>query len=98
MIQSLPSGSNQTASNHLTTDSHRSRALFAPMSLERGAKTSDQRPSGEGLRKKANCALLQRSGTSDLVGEGGDEYERHAMTLGANHRQELQPAHARHLQ
>ena len=68
------------------------------MSVERDAKAIDQSRSGEGLGQEANCPRLQRSGTSSLVGEGRDEYERHAITLGAHHRQELQSAHARHLQ
>jgi hypothetical protein len=67
------------------------------MSLERDDKAIDQSRSGEGLGQEANRPRLQGSGTSGLVGEGGDEYERHAVTLGAHFRQELQSAHARHL-
>ena len=37
---------------------HWSRVLFAPMSLERGAKAIDQSRSGEGLGQEANCARL----------------------------------------
>jgi hypothetical protein len=75
-----------------------SRVLFAPTHLESDAEAIDQSRSGEGLRQEANCSRLQGSGTGGLVGEGGDEYERRAITLGANHRQEFQSAHARHLQ
>jgi hypothetical protein len=71
---------------------------FAPILLERDAKATDQIRSGEGLGQEASCPRLQRSGASSVVGEGRDEYERRAMTLGAHHRQELQSAHARHLQ
>ena len=74
-----------------------SHVLFAPMSLEGDAKAIDQSRSGEGLGQETNRPLLQRSGTSGLVGEGGDEYERHAITLCPHHRQELQSGHARHL-
>jgi len=64
--------------------------------LEREAKAIDQSRSAVGLGQETNCSPLQSSGASGLVGEGGDEYERHGVTLGARHRQELQSAHARH--
>ena len=67
------------------------------MSLERDDNAIDQSRSGEGLGQEANRSRLKGSGSSGLVGEGGDEYERRAVTLGAHHRQELQSAHARHL-
>jgi hypothetical protein len=72
--------------------------LFAPTPFESDAQVIDQSRSGEGLRQEANGSRLQGSGTGGLVGEGGDEYERRAITLGAHHRQEFQSAHARHLQ
>jgi hypothetical protein len=62
-----------------------SRVLFPPTPLESDAQVIDQCRSGEGLRKKANCSRPQGSGTGGLVGEGGDEYERRAITLGAHH-------------
>jgi hypothetical protein len=74
------------------------RVLFAPTPLESDAQAIDQSRSSEGLGQEANCSRLQGSGTGGLVGEGGDEYERRAITLGAHHRQEFQSAHARHLQ
>jgi hypothetical protein len=73
------------------------RVLFAPTPLESDAEAIDQSRSGEGLRQEANCSRLQGSGTGGLVGEGGDEYERHAITLCPHHRQKFQSAHARHL-
>jgi hypothetical protein len=74
-----------------------SRVVFAPTPLESDTEAIDQSRSGERLRQEANCSRLHGSGTCGLVGEGGDEYERRAITLGAHHRQELQSAHARHL-
>ena len=82
-------------------DTGLSSRLTCPLradAFERNAEAIDQSRSGEGLGQEANCPLPQRSGTSGLIGEGGDEYKRHAITLGAHHRQELQSAHAWHLQ
>jgi hypothetical protein len=76
---------------------HRSRVRFAPMSVERGAKAIDQSRSGEGFGQEASCSRLQRSGAVHLIRKGRDENERHAITLGAHHRLQLQAAHTWHL-
>lgn len=68
------------------------------MALERCAEAIDQSRSSEGLGQEANCSGLQRSGTTGLVGEGRDEYDRRAIALRAHHRQELPSAHAGHMQ
>ena len=67
------------------------------MSLQGSAEAVDQGGSGEGLGQEANCSGPQRSGADALIREGRDENERHTITLGAHHREQLQAAHNRHL-
>ena len=59
------------------------------MSLERDANAIDQCRSREGFGQEANRARLQGPGTNGLIGEGGNEYERHAVTLGAAYSTDL---------
>ena len=63
-----------------------SRVGSPAMSLQGGAEAFDQGGGGERLGQEANCSGLQRSGADALIGEGRDENERHAITLGAHMR------------
>jgi hypothetical protein len=66
-------------------------------SLEGSVEVSDQCWSVEGLGQKASCPAFQRLLAHVLVGEGGDENERHAGPLGSQEALQLDTVHHRHL-
>ena len=73
--------------------SHVSAVLLLQGSLE----TLDKAVPVEGLGQVTNRPGPKRLGTNPLIGEGREENERHAVTLGQQVGLQLDAAHARHL-
>jgi len=74
-----------------------SLAGSAAVSIHCGFDAADQDRSGEGFGQEANSSGSQRPGTDALLGEGCNEDERHGVTPRTHMRQQVQTAHAGHL-
>jgi hypothetical protein len=67
------------------------------MLLQGNLDTLDEAVPVEGLSQVANCSGPKRLRTNVLIGERGEENERHAVTLGKQVGLQLDAAHAGHL-
>jgi hypothetical protein len=74
-----------------------SNARSFAVSLESGVEAFDQSFSIEGLGQETGRPRLRSSRASALDGEGRDENERHAVSLGQQVGLQLDTAHCRHL-
>jgi hypothetical protein len=74
-----------------------SNARSLAVSLQSGVEAFDQSFSVEGLGQETGRSRLHSLRARALDGEGRDENERHAVSLGQQVGLQLDPAHCRHL-
>jgi hypothetical protein len=74
-----------------------SNARSLAVSLQSGVEAFDQSFSVEGLGQETGRSRLRSSRACALDGEGRDENERHAVSLGQQVGLQLDTAHCRHL-
>ena len=67
------------------------------MLLQGNIETLDEAVPVEGLSQVTNCSGPKRLRTNLLIGESGEENERHAVALGEQMGLQLDAAHAWHL-